>query len=98
MNENLKILFEKLEKDEAALAKLKAVKDPDEAYALVSAIQGGYTKDEFLDVVKQIQGAADGELSDNEVAAAAGGMSSSVKESIVATSTIIGAAATNASV
>ena len=73
MNENIKVLLEKLSKDEATVAKLQAIKDPDEAYALVSSIQGGISKEEFIDTMKKLQGAAEGELSDSEVAAAAGG-------------------------
>ena len=60
------------------MAKLQAITDPDEAYALVSSIQGGFTKEEFIDTMKKIQAAAEGELSDEEVAAAAGGSSSDV--------------------
>ena len=78
MNENIKVLLEKLSKDEATVAKLQAIKDPDEAYALVSSIQGGISKEEFIDTMKKIQAAAEGELSDEEVAAAAGGSSSDV--------------------
>ena len=76
MNENIKLLAEKLSKDEAVLAKLKAIKDPDEAYALVSSIQGGFTKEEFIETMKKIGG--EGELSDEEVAAASGGSASDV--------------------
>ena len=75
MNENIKLLFEKLGKDEAAVAKLQAITDPDEAYKFVSAIQGGYTKEELIEAMSQLKGAGDGELSDAEVAAAAGGTS-----------------------
>ena len=73
MNENIKVLLEKLSKDEATMAKLQAITDPDEAYALISSIQGGITKEEFIDTMKKVQGAGEGELSDSEVAAAAGG-------------------------
>lgn len=76
MNENIKLLVDKLSKDEAAVAKLKTIKDPDEAYALVSSIQGGFTKEEFIETMQKISG--DGELSDDEVAAAAGGSASDV--------------------
>ena len=49
MNENIKLLAKKLSEDEAMQAKLKAIRDPDEAYALVSSIQGGITKEEFAE-------------------------------------------------
>jgi undecaprenyl pyrophosphate synthase len=75
MNENIKIMLEKLSKDNAAQAKLQAATNPDEAYALVSSIQGGYTKEEFMDVMKKIASSMqEGELSDEDVSAAAGGI------------------------
>ena len=77
MNENIKLLIEKLSKDEAVTAKLKEIRDPDEAYKLVSSIQGGFTKEEFVDAMQKFANSAEGELSDTDVAAAAGGMSSS---------------------
>ena len=76
MNENIKLLIEKVSKDEAVLAKLKELRDPDAAYALVSGIQGGFTKEEFMDAMQKIAAAGEGELSDEEVSAAAGGSTS----------------------
>ena len=85
MNENIKALLEKLSKDEAAVAKLQAIKDPDEAYALVSSIQGGFTKEEFIEAIKSLKDAGEGELSDDEIAAAAGGGSMSTADVILST-------------
>ena len=83
MNENIKILLEKLNNDQAAQAKLQAATDPDEAYALVSSIQGGYTKEEFIGIMKKIaEVTQEGELSDEDVFAAAGGFSTSDLESL----------------
>ena len=96
MNENIKILLEKLSKDEAIGAKLKTITDPDEAFALVSSIQGGYTKEEFVEAMKAVAAAGSGELSDDEVAAAAGGMSSNAKSIIVSLSNVASFAASNA--
>lgn len=93
MNENIKALLEKLSKDEGALAKLQAVKSADEAYELVSAIQGGFTKEEFVETMEKLKAAGEGELSDDEVSAAAGGMNSIVESTIVTTSHIVAAAA-----
>ena len=79
MNENIKELLVKLSEDEAALAKLKAVKSPDEAYEFVSSIQGGFTKEEFVEAMGKIRTATEsGELTDEEVSAAAGGMDTTV--------------------
>jgi predicted ribosomally synthesized peptide with nif11-like leader len=77
MNENIKLLLEKLNEDESIVAKLKEIKDPDEAYALVSSVQGGFTKEEFIDAMMKLGNADSNELSDEEVAAAAGGLSTS---------------------
>ena len=54
MDENVRIMLEKLANDEEAMRKLSAVRNPDEAYAIVSAIQGGYTKEEFVETMKTL--------------------------------------------
>ena len=77
MNENIKLLLEKLNKDESIVAKLKEIRDPDEAYKLVSSVQGGFSKEEFIEAMQKLGGSGEGELSDADVAAAAGGMSTS---------------------
>ena len=51
MNENIQKMLELLSQDEEAMKKLSAIHDPDEAYALVTAIHGGYTKEEFTETV-----------------------------------------------
>ena len=73
MNENIKIMLEKLAKDEEAQRKLAAVRDPDEAYAIVTAIHGGYTKEEFIEAAKAIQEQQSVDLSDEELAKTSGG-------------------------
>ena len=44
MNENIQKMLELLSQDEEAMKRLSAIHDPDEAYALVTSIQGGYRK------------------------------------------------------
>lgn len=74
MNGNIRIFLEKLGTDEAAQAKLQAAANPDEAYELARSIQGGFSREEFIDVMKKIASMTqEGELSDEEVEAAAGG-------------------------
>ena len=48
MNENIVQFLKLVEKDSALAAKLSAMKDPEEAFALASSIQGGFTKEEFV--------------------------------------------------
>ena len=78
MNENIRVFLEKLDKDESVQAKMKAASSPEEAYALASSVQGGFTKEEFIAVMEKLMSAAkQGELSDEDVAAAAGGTGTS---------------------
>ena len=48
MNENFRLFFEKVAADPELQAKLSECKSPDEAYALASGIQEGFTKEEFI--------------------------------------------------
>ena len=73
MNENINIMLEKLAKDEETLKKLSAVRDPDEAYAIVIAIQGGYTKDEFVETMKALNEQLNQDLDEKDLATASGG-------------------------
>ena len=75
MNENLKALAEKVMADDALQAKFAAVKNADEAYELASSVVHGFSKDEFVSFVKDMQSAAKagGKLTDEELEQAAGG-------------------------
>ncbi|MBR0096842.1 MAG: Nif11 family protein [Synergistaceae bacterium] len=75
MNENLKALAEKVMADDALQAKFAAVKNADEAYELASSVVHGFSKDEFVSFVKDMQSAAKagGKLTDEELGQAAGG-------------------------
>ena len=70
MNENIKLFLQKVENDEAFGAKLSAIKDPDEAYALAAAVQDGFTKEEF---VAAMEGIRNGELTADDLGKLAGG-------------------------
>ena len=71
MSENISLLFQKVQEDEALAEKFKSITNPDEAYALAASLQDGFTKEEFLSAMEQINS---GELSDDDLAAMAGGV------------------------
>ncbi len=73
MDENVRIMLEKLANDEEAMRKLSAVRNPDEAYAIVSAIQGGFTKEEFIETMKTLNGQISQDLSENDLVHTSGG-------------------------
>ena len=98
MNEKIVLFLKKLEKDEALVAKLSAIRNPDEAYALAASVQDGFTKEEF---VATMEGIRNGELSADELARMSGGsdddinLSASITVSLYATTVtaVAGAAA-----
>lgn len=69
MNENIKILINKINEDPEIAAKFSDVKDPEEAYEIASSIQDGFTKEEFMAFVEKIKG----ELSPEDLNKVAGG-------------------------
>lgn len=75
MNENIKAFLEKVTEDQELQAKLSEIRDPDEAYALASSVQGGFTKEEFVTEMTKIKEAMDENLSEADLAKSAGGMS-----------------------
>ena len=70
MNENIMLLLKKVEQDASLAAKFKDVTNPDEAYALAASIQAGFTKEEFISAMEQLNNS---DLSMNDMAAIAGG-------------------------
>ena len=70
MNENLVIFLKKASEDEELATKLRAVRNPDEAYSLAASVQGGFTKEEFVQTMTQLN---DQVLSDADLAAISGG-------------------------
>ena len=73
MNENIQKFLEQFLTDEALQAKFSAVKTPDEAYELAKSIQDGFTKEEFLEAVQQLATLDEADITDEDLAAAAGG-------------------------
>ena len=91
MNEKIALFLQKVEKDETLVAKLSAIKNPDEAYALAASVQGGFTKEEF---VAAMEGIRNGDLSVADLEKLAGGVDTTdfVIPSIVGSSAAAGAA------
>ena len=73
MNENITKFLEKFAADEALQAKFSALASPEEAYELAKTIQDGFTKEEFLEAARAITEQDEGDISDEDLAAAAGG-------------------------
>ena len=81
MNENMKKFLEKAAQDPELLAKMSAVQNPDEAYRLASALQDGFTKEEFITAMKELAAAND-DLSDADLKKFAGGIDTEDIESV----------------
>ena len=86
MNENIKAFLQKLAADEALQAQFKAIKDMDKAYELATSVQGGFTKDEFAQAMKELKANMSRDLSDDDLEkAAGGGTSANIIKSITKT-------------
>ena len=79
MNENIQELLKKIADSEELQAQFGKFETLDDAYELASQIQQGFTKEEFLDAVKVLNEAADDDISDEELAATAGGVDTELK-------------------
>ncbi len=92
MSENISLLFQKVQEDEALAEKFKSITNPDEAYALAASLQDGFTKEEFISAMEQLNS---GELSDDDLAAMAGGsqLTDATPISISASGTVMVASA-----
>ena len=75
MNENIKKFLEKLAQDEEAQAKFRATTDPDEAYRIASALQDGFTKEEFVAAMEELaKEVRPNEINDSDLNDLAGGV------------------------
>ena len=91
MNEKIKLFLQKVEGDEALAAKLRDIKNPDEAYALAASVQDGFTKDEF---VAAMEGIRNGDLTADDLGKLAGGIDvSDVSGATVSASVVTAGAA-----
>ena len=93
MNENIQTFLKMVAEDPELQAQFSQIKDPDEAYALASSIQPGFTKEEFVETMTAIKESMSEDLTDEDLAKSAGGDSEDVLVSI-ATSIAISAVVT----
>ena len=99
MNENIVLLLKKVEADPELQKKFENIKDPDEAFALASSVQEGFTKEEFIDEMTRIKNAMDENLSDEDLAKSAGGVDrQDVTVSILFATAVSGGAAVGAAI
>ena len=100
MNENIKAFLEKLAADEELQARFSQIRDQDEAYAVASSVQPGFTKEEFITEMTKIKEALDETLTEEDLAKAAGVDADTVVETVtisiatVVSAVSLGAAAT----
>ena len=74
MNENIQALLQKVAESEELQSRFEKVSTPEEAYEIAKEIQGGYTREEFLEAAKALAEAANDDIDDADLAAAAGGV------------------------
>ncbi len=75
MNENIAAALRKIVADENLAVKLQACADPDSAYAMVSSVESGFTREEFDSAMEELRASArsDTDVSDEELNKMAGG-------------------------
>jgi predicted ribosomally synthesized peptide with nif11-like leader len=78
MKEEIKLFLQKAAEDRELQQKLQACKTPEEAYAIASSVQDGFTFEEFTEAMAKLYEQAGAELSDEDLAKAAGGADDSI--------------------
>ena len=73
VNQNIVKFLEKVANDEELQAKMQKATNPDEAYAIASAVQDGFTKEEFVEVMQALNAQAANEISEDDLNKVAGG-------------------------
>lgn len=74
MNEKIKAVLRKIAADPELVARLNACQNPDEAYKLASSLQDGFTQEEFVSAMKDLDAAVKADdLSDADLEKIAGG-------------------------
>ncbi len=74
-NENILKFLEKVGKDKELQDKLSKIRNPDEAYKLASSVQDGFTKEEFDAEMQRLYAEAIKDISEDDIAKIAGGLS-----------------------
>ena len=84
MKEEIKLFIQKVAEDEELQQKMQACKSPEEAYAIASSVQDGFTFEEFVDAMTKLHDSMsqNAELTDEDLAKAAGGLTSGEEVSV----------------
>ena len=90
MNENILKMLDLLTQNEEAQKKFASIRDPEEAYALATSIHGGYTQEEFIQAMASLRDQMNQDLSEDDLATAAGG-ESTVSEIVGSATAAVGA-------
>ena len=75
MNENIKKFLAKVEQSPELQAQFSKIRNIDEAYKLAATVQDGFTKEEFISEMKKLYENAIQDLSEEDIAKIAGGLS-----------------------
>ena len=94
MKEEIKLFIQKVAEDRELRHKLQACKTPEEAYAIASSAQDGFTFEEFTEAMTKLYEQASAELSDEDLAKAAGGADTTLVCTVVGPIAVAGLAAT----
>ena len=95
MNQAVQGFLTKVLQDEELQAKMQAAENLDEAYAIASSVQSGFTKEEFVAEMEEFQNAIadDEELSEDDLKALAGGLDTTTGAAVGMTVTTAAAGA-----
>lgn len=73
IKEEMKLFLQKVAESQELQEKMQACKSPEEAYAIASSVQDGFTFEEFTETMTKLNDVVNKELSDEDLAMAAGG-------------------------
>ena len=84
MKEEIKLFLQKIAEDKELQHKMMECKSPEEAYAIASSVQDGFTFEEFVDTMTKLHDSMsqNAELTDEDLAKAAGGLTSGEEVSV----------------
>lgn len=78
MKEELKLFYQKVAEDRELQEKMQSCKSPEEVYVIASSVQDGFTFEEFTEATAELYEQTTAELSDEDLAKAAGGADDSI--------------------
>ncbi len=97
MNENIRKFLEKVAADKELQEQFSKIRDPHEAYKLAAGVQDGFTEEEFVDEMKKLYAEVTKDLSEEDLAKLAGGLSD-IAKSFISVGTVISVSAATYSV